>query len=911
VAIAARRPPRDRAWDLSWRHVGVSSVIARQAEFQFELLAEEQAALSRVALLVARGTPAETLFAVVASQVAAVLDVPLVSIVRYEPDGTALERASVSPQGQMFTVGTRWSLKGTNVVAQVLESGRPARIDDYTGLTGEIAETCRSVGIRSTVGIPIVVAARLWGAMVVSSTDPEPLPTDTEAHLAKFTELVATAIANGEAREELEQLVAEQAALRRVATLVAHAVPAAEVFEAIAGEAGQLLDADATHIWRYGSDESATVVASRSPQGTTVVPLGTRVSVGGNNVATEVFRTGRPARIDSYRDATGDVGTIVKEQGIKSSVGAPIIVDGRLWGAVIASSSEEGALPPQTEARIAAFTELAATAISNTEERAGREILANEQAALRRVATLVAQEAPQAQIFRAIAEEIGRLLGTDEIRLLRYEVEHDAVVVGSWGGRPDAFPVGSHQILEGDTAAARVRLTGRSARIDDYGTPVGPLADTARSIGVRSAVAAPILVEGRLWGAITTGSTAEQPLPPETEARLGQFTELMATAIANAEARAEVERLADEQAALRRVATLVARASSPVEIFGAVTEEAARVVGTEAVGMLRFDPDGAATLVAQSDTPWDPPPLGTRFPIEGESNLAAVLRTGQAARQEYKETDTDSISAAARGLGIRSGVATPIVVEGQRWGVMVAVTSQSEPLPPDTELRLSEFTDLVATAIANAEARTELAASGTRLLTAADDARRRVVRDLHDGAQQRLVHSIINLKLAKQALRGKEGEAAALVDEALAQAEQGNAELRELAHGILPSVLTRRGLRAGVDTVVARLDLPVQVDVTAERFRPEVEASAYFIVAEALTNVVKHAKAECAEVKAFAGDELLYLEVRDDGIGGVDPGGHGLVGLADRATALGGWLSIESPARGGTVVRAVLPLAPG
>jgi signal transduction histidine kinase len=186
-----------------------------------------------------------------------------------------------------------------------------------------------------------------------------------------------------------------------------------------------------------------------------------------------------------------------------------------------------------------------------------------------------------------------------------------------------------------------------------------------------------------------------------------------------------------------------------------------------------------------------------------------------------------------------------------------------------------------------------------------------VVRDLHDGAQQRLVHTIVTLKLAQRALQRNDGEADSLVGEALEQAERGTAELRELAHGILPPVLTRGGLRAGVDTVVSRLDLPVEADVPDERFPREIEASAYFIVAEALTNVVKHANAGHAVVRAFAENGTLHVEVRDDGIGGADPRGHGLMGIADRATAFGGRLDIESPAGGGTVVAATLPLSAG
>jgi len=260
-------------------------------------------------------------------------------------------------------------------------------------------------------------------------------------------------------------------------------------------------------------------------------------------------------------------------------------------------------------------------------------------------------------------------------------------------------------------------------------------------------------------------------------------------------------------------------------------------------------------------------------------------------------------------LGVRATVGAPVVVDGLLWGVVIANWRGEESPPAGTEERMAQFAQLLDTAIANADSRDQLTASRARLLTAADEARRRVVRDLHDGAQQRLVHTIVMLKLAQRALREKDEEAESLVGAALEQAEQGHTELRELAHGILPAVLTRGGLGEGVRSVVGRLDLPVQVDVPAERFPAEIEASAYFIVAEALTNVVKHANAGRAEVRASVEDGMLHVEVRDDGIGGADPGGHGLVGIADRATALGGRLKIENPVGGGTLVAATLPLA--
>jgi signal transduction histidine kinase len=222
---------------------------------------------------------------------------------------------------------------------------------------------------------------------------------------------------------------------------------------------------------------------------------------------------------------------------------------------------------------------------------------------------------------------------------------------------------------------------------------------------------------------------------------------------------------------------------------------------------------------------------GTTMTPEPHSIAGRVHRTARPARIAYDESD-DPRTADARGAGIRSAVGTPIVVDGRLWGAIVVATTGSEPLSGDTELRLGEFTELIATAISNLQARSELAASRARVVAVTDEERRRVVRDLHDGAQQRLVHTIVTLKLAQQAFRDEDGKAESLLSEALEQAEQGNRELRELAHGILPAALTHGGLRAGVDAIVARLDLPVRVDLPAERLPAEIEASAYFIVAK-------------------------------------------------------------------------------
>jgi signal transduction histidine kinase len=234
-------------------------------------------------------------------------------------------------------------------------------------------------------------------------------------------------------------------------------------------------------------------------------------------------------------------------------------------------------------------------------------------------------------------------------------------------------------------------------------------------------------------------------------------------------------------------------------------------------------------------------------------------------------------------------------------------------LAADIEARLGSFTELVAMAIANAESRAALAASRARIVAAADESRRRIERDLHDGAQQRLVHAVIVLKLALRALANAEPNAGELVAEALRHAEQANAELRELAHGILPAALRRGGLRAGVEALVSRVSLPVSVDVSVERLPAGLEAAAYFVISEALTNVVKHAGAVGARVTAAVERGQLRVEVRDDGVGGARAGdGTGLGGLEDRVSALDGHLVLESPPGGGTRVCALLPVsAPG
>jgi signal transduction histidine kinase/CHASE3 domain sensor protein len=375
------------------------------------------------------------------------------------------------------------------------------------------------------------------------------------------------------------------------------------------------------------------------------------------------------------------------------------------------------------------------------------------------------------------------------------------------------------------------------------------------------------------------------------------------------EAEASERRLADEQAALRRIATLVAQALPTQEIFEAVTREVGLLCDADLARMERFGPDDAVTAIAA----WardDRAKLAvdSRVALEGTSIAAQVRETGRPARVDSFVDATGPIASEAQRLGIRALVGCPITVDGRPWGAIAASTTRGEPFPADTESRIADFTRLVATAISNAEARADLVASRERLLTAGDEARRHVVRDLHDGAQQRFVHAIITLELALPALETDEESGRTLVAEALEHARAANEELRELAHGVLPEVLIRGGLPAGVEAIVSRLRVPVDVSVPPDRFPSQIEASAYFVVAEALTNVAKHSDARHANVAARIDDGSLRIDICDDGVGGARPDGSGLLGVRDRIVTLGGQLEVDSPPGGGTRIVVRLPL---
>jgi signal transduction histidine kinase len=529
-------------------------------------------------------------------------------------------------------------------------------------------------------------------------------------------------------------------------------------------------------------------------------------------------------------------------------------------------------------------------------------VLAGEQAALRRVATLVARGAAPEDVFAAVTEEVGWLLPVDFADLSRYEPDGTITMLATWGITHAFLPSGARLKLGGKNLSTVVAKTGASARIESYADASGPIGVAVRKAGIRSVVGTPIIVDGRVWGMVAAGSRMDKPLPADAEARLASFTELLATAIANAESRAGLARLAEEQAALRRVATLVARGTRPEEVFAAVVEEVGQLLPVELASMGRYEPDGTLTFVAAWGRAGEHLPVGSRRMLGGKNLGTIVFETGRPARVDrYADSSSGPLGVTVREAGIGSAVATPITVEGRLWGVIAAGSILSQPLPADTEARLASFTELVATAIA---------ASRARIVATADETRRRIERDLHDGTQQQLVSLMLELRAVEATEPSDVGELRAQVARTARDLGGVLEELREISRGIHPAVLSSGGLAAALKALARRSALPVELDLRVERRLPEhVEVAAYYVVSEALANAAKHAHASVVNVELDAHDAILRLAIRDDGIGGADLGkGSGLVGLSDRIEALGGTLEVTSPPGSGTTLLVEFPL---
>ena len=856
-----------------------TAISNAQARVELARLAEEQAALRRVATLVAHGAPPGSLFAVVAEQVTRVLNVAPVSIVRYEDDGSASERASFTGQGELFAVGTRWPLDGTNVVAQVLRDGpsgphqrllradrrdRRDRASHRDPLDRWDSDRRSGPTVGGDGGFVDGARAAARGhrgrlARLRRSSWRRRSPTPRRAR-------------------RCQRLADEQAALRRVATLVARKASQAEVFTAIAEEIGQLFGTEEIRMLRYEGDRSAVVVASSGD-----VTTSSRSALASRWEATMPPRAssgqGAPARIDDYGTASGPIAETRALDRHSLRRGRAHLVEGRLWGAMITGTTREEPLPPETESRLGQFTELMATAIANTESRARADRLTEEQAALRRVATLVAKESPPAEVFAKVAEELANVLGDVDCSLFRDEGDGTASAVALWGaGASAGVRVGTRLPVDGDGVIASVLREGRPCRIGDYSAATGTIAQRGRELGIRSAVGCPIVVGGRIWGAMGAGEIRGRGVPAGDR---------------------------DAHRAVRRPRGHGDRQRRGARGGGAARRGAGRAAAGGDAGRAR------GPRRARCSTPWprrwsalldadavDAEPLRARRPRSRWSLTAGWTRRERAVghAREPRGRERDGVGAAHGAAGpdgrlraertgaVRSSRAahgSARRASGRRssWRAGCGASDHGElegrgvtagraprsgwPGSPSCSTPRSP----TPTAVTSSPPRGRVCSPRATRPAAAWCATCTTARS------SAWCTPIVTLKLAQRALGEDDGEAASLVGEALEHAEQGNAELRELAHGILPAVLTHGGLRAGVEAVVARVDLPVEVDVPAERFPAEIEASAYFIVAEALTNVVKHAHADARRGRRRRWrTAMLHVEVRDDGIGGADPG---------------------------------------
>jgi signal transduction histidine kinase len=370
----------------------------------------------------------------------------------------------------------------------------------------------------------------------------------------------------------------------------------------------------------------------------------------------------------------------------------------------------------------------------------------------------------------------------------------------------------------------------------------------------------------------------------------------------------ELAFVAREQAALRRVATLVAQGAPSPQVFATVCEETGRLIGASHVNLARYA-DGVNETIAGWSERGNHVPTGTIWPLDDGFSIDVVIQqTKRPARVDSYDDAPGALAAYLRAVGVRAEVGAPVFVNGQVWGALIAGCDQLGALRDGADARVTSFAELIALAVANEDARAELLASRARLVTARDAARRRLARDIHDGAQQRLITAILDLKLAEDSLATDPGTARQLLGEAHEHAQRGLEELRELAAGVYPAILTNRGLRAAAESLARKAPLDVNVEIPQARFAPDHEAAAYFVISEALANAVKHAQPSHVSVRVTFDAGVAHITVADDGVGGADPSGHGLEGLRDRVEALGGSLDLASPAGGGTVIQVAMPV---
>ena len=727
--------------------------------------------------------------------------------------------------------------------------------------------------------------------------------------------------ATKQAESHLRELAEEQAALRQVATLVAYESSPERLVAVVVEQVARVFDVPLVRLIRY-EPTAAVVVGGFSESDDEPFPIGSRWQLDTPGLLATIRHTGRAARVEDYAQAPGDGAGAVRAAGMRSAVGSPIVVGGRVWGAIVLLSPRSASLPEDTGARLADFTDLVATALANAESRAALSQLADEQAALRRVATMVARAPASEQLFSAVAREVASVLDVPGVIVTRYERRRNGVTFGEafgpdLGGAEQFLGVGTrcHQIL--GSLSAQVLDTQGPARVDDFSTYRGQSGSLRVSARLGSGCAGPIVVNGALWGKMCVFSRAGTVLPGGTEDRLHDFIELVATAIANYEARADLAasearagELADEQAALRRVATLVAEGAAPTEVFDAVIAEVGQLLGAAQVGLARYENEHEISVLAIRGQSPEVLRAGVRLPLDGDSVNARILRTGRSARLNFAQDGSGSIAEVVRRDNVNATVGAPIVVDGAVWGMVGASWRGDDQPPADAEERLAQFAELLDTAIANADSRDQLMASRARVIAAADESRQRIERDLHDGAQQRLITLTAALRRADAKLPPGADELRADLTRVAEGLTTAVDELRELSRGIHPSILTEGGLSPALKALGRRSPVRVKLDMGFEQRLPgHVEVAAYYTVSEALTNASKHANATRVWVSLRVDHDMLRLSIRDDGVGGADSNrGSGLTGLRDRIEALGGRIKIESPSGSGTLIEVEIPI---
>lgn len=377
--------------------------------------------------------------------------------------------------------------------------------------------------------------------------------------------------------------------------------------------------------------------------------------------------------------------------------------------------------------------------------------------------------------------------------------------------------------------------------------------------------------------------------------------------------RREAAALATQQEALRRVATLVARGAEPELVYPVTVTELARGLDVDHVTLVRFDADDSCTVLAAHDRPGrETLRVGERLRIDGDSITGRIRETGGTARVDDYANLTGAIAVRMRGLGLGSGAGAPVTVDGAPRGALMVGSAHAGPMPDGTEERVCDFADLVATAISNAETRAELKASRARVVAAADQARRGFERDLHDGAQQRIVALGLGLRTIEASVPPDDVTVRKQLDNVINGLADLYTNLQELSRGIHPAILSKGGLGPALRALGRRSVVPASVKVDLDRRFPEpVEVAAYYVVAEAMTNSAKHAQAAGITIRVGLVDDALCIEVSDDGVGGAtsDGGGSGLIGLRDRVEAVSGRLEVSSPLGEGTTLTASIPVA--